>query len=244
MTQPFGIFFQCHKQPYATYEALKSARQHYPESTIVLLSDNGYNYSKMAEYFKCIYIHENENIPVTYSELDSGYHITNSKNLINRFSNAFKQIKEEYIMLLEDDVSINNKIIDTFKYDINGYCPNVFDIHRYKLKDKYPFLSENIVYHFSGHGGSVYHKVNILKYFNNIQVIDDILYNWKQYNFPSTICVDFLCSAIVLLNKGTIGSYEGHCDGFGGKHNHIKVQHQYKAYYNLPLPQHIIQLIE
>ena len=61
-TQEFGAYLQCYKNPYATYKCLESFRTFYPDNTIVLLSDNGYDYTKMAEYFKCIYIHSNENI--------------------------------------------------------------------------------------------------------------------------------------------------------------------------------------
>lgn len=241
MTQPFGIFIQCYKQPYATYEALKSAREHYPEATIIVVSDNGYDYTEMASHFNCTYIHETESISPTYTELESGYHIIHANNLIKRLLKVFQLFKEEYIMWLEDDVSINSKITDMFRYDINGFCPNIFPIQ--KVKDKYPFLSEDVVYRFSGHGGSVYHKDNMINYFQNKETIDDILLHWLDYGFPVTICVDFLCSSIALLSKGTVGSYNGHCDGYDGINNGIIIQHQYKKFYNLPLPEHIKPLV-
>jgi hypothetical protein len=65
MSQPFGAYLQCHKQPLATYKCLESFRNNYPDSTVILLSDNGYDYSEMANFFGCIYIHENENIWLT-----------------------------------------------------------------------------------------------------------------------------------------------------------------------------------
>lgn len=51
----FGIYFQCYKQPYAIYKALESIRMFYKDCTIILLSDNGYDYSEIAKYFNCTY---------------------------------------------------------------------------------------------------------------------------------------------------------------------------------------------
>ena len=95
MSQPFGAYLQCHKQPLATYKALESFRKFYPTSTIVLLSDNGYDYTEIAKLFNCIYIFENENIWLTHKNMDDGSHIINSNKLIERIIKVFSLIKEE-----------------------------------------------------------------------------------------------------------------------------------------------------
>jgi hypothetical protein len=56
--QTLGAMLQCYKNPYATYKCIESFRQHYPDSTIVIISDNGYDYTKLAEHFNCIYTDE------------------------------------------------------------------------------------------------------------------------------------------------------------------------------------------
>ena len=122
MSQEFGAYFQCYKQPMATYKCLESFRKHYPNNTIVLLSDNGYNYSKMAEYFNCIYIHSYENIPLCNKDLSNDTYIKNVNKIIERFKTAFNLIKENYVMWLEDDVYINSKVTDILRYDIDGWC--------------------------------------------------------------------------------------------------------------------------
>jgi hypothetical protein len=234
MSQSFGAYLQCYKNPLATYKCLESFRYFYPNSTIVLLSDNGYDYTEMANHFHCTYIHENENIWLTHKNMDDGSHIINSKKLINRIQKAFSLISEEYVMWLEDDVSINSKITDTFRYDLNGFSPNQFQIE--ELKKKYIFLDSNKIYKFNGHGGSVFHKENFLHYLKNEEVINDILLNWKKYKFPSDLGQDYFFSAIITLNRGTIGTYEGHYDWFNEKNIHICVQHQYKIWYNKEMP--------
>jgi hypothetical protein len=67
-------------------------------------------------------------------------------------------------MWLEDDVSVNGVIQDSFRYDLNGHCPNTFNAFWKIDKEKYPFNGE---YRWSGHGGSVIHKDNFLKYLKN-----------------------------------------------------------------------------
>ena len=125
-TPRFGAYFQCHKNPLATYKVLESFRKFYPSNTIVLVSDNGYNYEGMAEKFNCTYGHCNENLVYIHRKMDDGSHIQHGMKLMKRICDALLYIKEEYFMWLEDDVIINQKVIDNFRYDINGYCPHSF----------------------------------------------------------------------------------------------------------------------
>jgi hypothetical protein len=242
MSQLFGGCLQCYKNPYATYKCLESFRNFYPDVTIVLLSDNGYDFSEMAKLFNCIYIHENENIPFFYEILEDGNYITNSKKLIERVSKVFNLVKEDYVMWLEDDVSINNIILDNFKYDLNGYSPNQIPIE--ELSKKYIFLNKDNIYKFSGHGGSIFNKNFFLNSLKNKEIIDDILVNWKKYKFCSNIPLDFLLSIIITLNQGTIGDYKGHYDCYGYKNNNIIVQHQYKVWYNHKMPKELEYLVQ
>jgi len=233
-----GAYLQCYKQPYATYQCLKSFRIHYPHSTIVLLSDNGYDYTEMAKHFRCIYIHENRQILLTLS-LDDDY-VTESILLIERMERVFSFIPEKYVMWLEDDVSVNGVIQDTFRYDLNGYCPNSFNAFWNIDKQKYPLTG---VYHWSGHGGSVFYKEHFLKYVNNRPLVHDILVNWKTYHLPTNVGQDLFWSLIITLHGGTVGPYQGHED-CRYKNNAITVQHQYKAWYNVPLPYELAHFVK
>jgi hypothetical protein len=199
------------------------------------LSDGGYEYSEMAKQFGCIYIH-GESIPLLTS-LEEDY-ITKSYALLYRVQKAFSLIKEDYIMWLEDDVCVNGVIQDTFRYDVNGYCPNQFQTFWKIDKEKYPL---NGVYCWSGQGGSVYHKKSFLKYMRNTPVIHDVLVNWKKYNLTSSIYHDFFWSLIVTLQGGTVGAYQGHEDCFH-KNETITVQHQYKVWYGVPMPKELAHL--
>jgi hypothetical protein len=221
-----------------------SFRKFYPTSTVVLLSDNGYDYTEMANYFNCIYIHSNETLLLTYKDIYGDGKFDNSFKLIERLVNAFKLCKEEYVMWLEDDVHINNKINDTFKYHINGFCPNRFiDIQLIELNKKYD-IDINYEYRFSGHGGSVFHKDFFISSMNNKIMIQDLLKNWVNYKFPTDIGQDFLFSLIVTLSGGNIGPYNGHYDYHQDINPDIDVQHQFKQFYNIPLPDELSHLVK
>jgi len=242
--QAFGAFLQCYKEPMATYKCLESFRNHYPNSTIILLSDNGYNYEYMAKHFNCIYIHSDENVPLCNKDFSNERYIENVNKIIKRFETAFRLIPEDFVMWLEDDVVINNKITDSFRYDINGFCPNRYNNSMIDgLNQTYDFITRGNLYRWSGHGGSVFNKSNLLRYFENKEIINDTLINWKKYNLTDDICHDFFISLLVNLNKGTIGIYNGHNDGFNGLDVTIDVQHQYKVWYKVPMSDEVGTLV-
>ena len=240
--QSLGAFLQCYKEPLATYKCLESFRSFYPDSSIVLLSDNGYDYSEMAKHFHCIYIHSTENIVLSCHKKENQYQINHMKKLLNRINMAFQLCNEDYIMWLEDDVIINHKITDTFQYDMNGFCPNtILQKNFIALHHDYPFINDINKCRITGHGGSVFHKNKMVQYFNNTLLVDDLLSNYNKYMFDWN--QDILFSVITVLNGGTIGSYEGHFD-CNILNPYISVQHQYKRWYGVEVPDELKHLVK
>ena len=246
MDNNIGAFLQCYKNPLATYHSLFSFKKYYPQGTIVLLSDNGYDYTEMAKHFKCIYIHETENIPLVWYPLKDTDLYNKTIALMNRIIKAFELFDEKYIMWLEDDVSVNNKVNEEeLKYDLNGYCPNSFlQKHLIELQKTYNFLDINKTYVFSGHGGSIFTKNKILNYLKNTKIIDDLLNNWKEYKFYEC-AQDLFISLLITLQGGEIGAYTGHLDDVSNSINpNIIVQHQYKRWYGKEMPDDLKHLVK
>ena len=115
----FGVHYQCYKQDRSTFECLLNFRIHYPEVPIVLISDNGHDFSQMSKYFNCTYIHETEN---------SGNGITNvlvGNNKIDIWLNRIKRTcniltNVEYILYMEDDLLTRDKITKNPNADLAG----------------------------------------------------------------------------------------------------------------------------
>jgi len=250
-----GAYFQCFKNPLATYKALESFRRHYPDAPILLLSDNGYNYTKMAEHFNCKYIHSSVSSPyiINYENDDEKYRESAHK-LVQRFVSAFEDecfIRCKYIMLLEDDVKVHMKIDESFleqDADLFGNNPNMFDknlIREIKQMDKsYDYLNENGDYRWSGHGGSLYKRETFIKYFRNEKIVKDIVdacVKFRGTYFSTNICQDMMFSLILIAAGGTIKRLFGHYDH---SISNCIVQHQLKYYYNQPMPKELQHLVE
>lgn len=237
----FGAYMQVYKNPYATFKCLESFRTFYPYNTIILVSDNGFDYTNMAYHFNCIYIHSNDNLWYWYiHEKTTNYQQLQWIHLLlHRLTNCFSLIKEDYIIWLEDDVSINNLIYDDLLYDINGFNPNAFSKHTIiKLNQIYHYLNINTQYTWSGHGGSIFNKNNMIKYMQNFNIINDIGINWYNYVINSHIACDMLLSLITHLNNGTVGPLNNHLD-CNYLNTNIDIQHQYKVFYNIEMPEHL-----
>ena len=238
-TPEFGAYFQCHKNPLATYKVLESFRQFYPSNTIVLVSDNGYNYEGMAEKFNCAYLHCNENLVYIHRKMDDGSHVQHGMKLMKRIYDALLHVKEDYFMWLEDDVIINQKVIDNFRYDINGYCPHSFKKETLcELNKKYPFIEKDWDYRWSGHGGSIFNKQSFIGMAQCEDNAMDLLENWHKYHLlPDELPQDYFFSLLMIINKGSVGPYFGHADGVNNQiDKSIYVQHQYKKFYGDLLP--------
>ena len=88
-------------------------------------------------------------------------------------------------------------------------------------------------------------KDSIILNLQNVSVIDDILSTWRHCNLPSNICYDIFLSLITILNKGTVGPYNGHIDISNDTISaNVPIQHQYKALYKKELPDDLKHLVD
>jgi hypothetical protein len=116
--------------------------------------------------------------------------------------NSFDLIKEDYIILLEDDVRIFKTHTAQFKYSINGCNKN----------ENLPECAINILkesgyngpFYYGGCGGTVLYK-NFFKSISFIQV-EELLS--KIINFKEIYASDMLLSLIALYYGGTIGQFD------------------------------------
>jgi hypothetical protein len=234
-----GAYFQCHKNPYATYESLRTFRQFYPTEPILLLSDNGYDYTEMAKHFNCTYLHETTSCRVTLPIRD-GYQST-----VERLRKAFSMMSTDYFVLLEDDVITTAKYTQDFKGDIHGNCINKI---RASIFNNIPFsLVKNEDKYFTGHGGSVYKTSTMNKILNNDEQLTWLLTNWEAVGLGPTVDVDIFLSLLVIVNGGTICHLSEHKDLLTNHItdiNGVAFLHQVKYFYGKDLPDNLKHLIK
>lgn len=235
-----GAFYQCYKQPKALIGALQHFRNIYPDSTIVLVSNNGDDMRNIAKHFNCNYIHESESTSdySVYCRDESAV-----KLYVRRIFEAAKRIKEDYIILLADDVHVL-KPISGLKYDLNGGEGQ----WRIKLKLKlYNFLgikkTKPAKYDTLPALGDAFvlRKNFVLEHFGNIETalkeIAPIIKNRYNNGFPSDVCINML----TIYYGGSIGNFFGWYEKTRWFYrirrffNTIEVSHQEKDLYNKPL---------
>jgi len=234
-----GAFFQCHKNPYATYESLRTFRQFYPTEPILLLSDNGYDYTEMARHFNCTYLHETTGCRLSLPIRD-GYQST-----VERLRKVFSMISTEYFMLLEDDVHVFARYSEQFRGDINGNCINTL---RSSVLNNIPFsVVKNEDKYYSGHGGSVYKKEAILRLLDNKDQVNWLLDHWEKVGLGPGVDVDIFLSLLVVVNGGRIHHLSEHKDLLTNRVTDtvgIAALHQVKYFYGKDLPDNIKYLVK
>jgi hypothetical protein len=213
-----GVLF-AFKNAYATYQCVLSYRAQYPHTTLILLSDNGYDYSGMAYHFNATaYLHEREHIPLAPSG-EGADRVRRQLKLMSRFRRVLRLIPETYFIWLEDDVVVHHRVpLASLRYDLNGYAPNALPAELVaNLARHFPHTAmgrhPSSRYVYSGHGGSIFRTETLLLALENRAALQTVLGNSNSHNgAPLVVAHDVLVSVLVYVANGTIGAYEGHAD--------------------------------
>lgn len=232
-----SAYYQCYKNSKALDFVLSKFRSFYPESQIALVSDGGENFSKKAKEYKCEYTYEsklNSELNLVFNNFDS------LKTFIFRIKKYTEKFKSKYLLLLEDDVIVYNKISETdLIYDINGCNFNEFFNfgHESLLKQYNPSLKVYNKIFFGGCGGSILNLDFFKKIFNDEEKLNKDIEEFFNHAEPQNCASDRGLSYICLKNQGTIGQYKGFCETWypdykiRKQNNSIEVLHQYKELY-------------
>ena len=234
-----GAYYQCFKQPKAFIQAIANYRHVYPTQTLVVVSDNGYNYKKYVETFRGIY---------TQDTRQSGNDITNAlksavkaRLYLDRFFDAVCLMKDPYFMLLEDDVLVCAQVpLSCIRYDITG-CNNSGAVLWPNIVDDLRSRGVNVPYgqYYGACGGTIF-RTAFFRWIRETVDIDEVLseYGHLNPNYDS----DILLSYITLRFGGSVG---GPPVELGDTTNPnwqaqvaegvIKIVHDYKSLYNIPL---------
>lgn len=161
-----GAYCQCYKQPQALDISLQYFRNAYPTGTIVLVSDNGCNFSNMAKKHNAHFFHEKMNTRMGWNKHErAGF-----TEFLNRLRKYIPLIKEEYFMFLEEDVLVLNRVTEPLlgTGNANGY--NKVEKEFLKKFKGFELLEDDITAIVQG--GSIWHKQRFLDMINNVHLVD------------------------------------------------------------------------
>lgn len=162
-----GAFCQCYKQPMALRYSLQLFRNAYPTGTIVLVSDNGCDFTNTAEAYNCLFYHEKQNTRMGWNRHErEGF-----TEFFNRLRKYIPLIKEEYFMFLEEDVHVIRRVTEPLlgTGNANGGYNKIPKEFLKKFKG-FEHLTEDIS--FIVQGGSIWHKEKFLKMINNVELVN------------------------------------------------------------------------
>lgn len=229
-----AAYYQAYNKPDCVSFVLKNFRIYYPYSTVVLISDGGYDFSNLATQYNCTYFYENNLSNNTNNKNLSDSYFYSPLILINylkRLQKGISHFKEKYFMILEDDVYVMNKTQSKkLIYDMNGSNPNE-SLPRSICNS----LNKNFPLCYSGCGGCILNT----KFFKNILTDENIISGVNTYCSVSNErwASDAILSYMCLRYGGSIGDWEGFGEYWEPlihdeiNNNTIEVLHQYKVMY-------------
>lgn len=157
-----GFYYNCYKNKYATDNILQQLRKVYPEEPVYLLSDNGEDFSDIALKYNCYYKYSSINI-LGGRIINGKKHMcftndTCAKTFLSEILLAIDYCKTDYIILMEDDVFIHEKV-NTFPQFAGGNNNTtnkyIDQVHDFKpILSCYPMIK---IDYWNLAGGSILH---------------------------------------------------------------------------------------
>lgn len=167
MSKTFAAYHQCYKNKKATEFAISEFRTHNPDVPYYLISDNGDDFSDLAEKYNCHYVFDEVNTGMNYLPPE------HAKVLYERLVDCFNVFRTDYVLLMEDDVLCRGKI--NIEDDFNlamSYVPGN-KVYLYdKIVEKYN--SNPNVDWYGATGGSILNK-NLFTIEENISKVNQFI---------------------------------------------------------------------
>lgn len=236
-----GAYFQCFNQKKATFETLKSFRKYYPDAPVYLLSDKGEDFSEIARHFNCDYEYSEENIAYWPCKNIIGW-LARINKVCEKFSDC------DWILLLEDDVRVRDKISKMPRGHLvgQGGGDNLKGGKQISLKakeyiwDRYPGLEINGI---SGCGGSIFHRKSFIDCYKNIEEYD--VETLKKLDNGLSWATDFALTFLFLMNGLLVRRWLDHSDEPAKNYGPASAfDHYFKIYYQQSLTEEDLKIIK
>lgn len=201
MTKTFAAYHQCYKNKKATEFAISEFRKHNPDVPYYLISDNGDDFSEIAEKYNCHFVYDEINTGMNYLPAK------HAKILYQRLINCFNLFDTDYVLLMEDDVLCRGEIIINDDFNLAmSYVPGN-KIYLYdRIVNKYN-PNPNIDW-YGATGGSILNK-NLFTLKENIKKVnqfieedhDPIMGSMDQFITTLYLICGYECSVNNLLGE-------------------------------------------
>lgn len=232
-----AAFYQCYKQRKSLNYVLQKFRESYPTEKCFLVCDGGLDYLEESKKYNCEYkfldkTETNKNL--TFNSPAA------CKEYISRFFSSIKELDEDYIIILEDDVVIFSRInLEKLSAKINGCNKNEFlnkNVESILMNNGINLPSQKGFY-YGACGGSILDVQFFKKALKDKSSTEKIVNFYCSISPKDTWASDTILSFICYAYGGNIKQYEGYCETWYPDYKdlissgNVKVLHQYKDLY-------------
>lgn len=215
---------------------LEELRKHYPDSDLVISSDNGLDFTDICkEYSACHYIHGQESHGYPSNNGRHGWTAQAASIWFSRLYEACKHITTDYVMLMEEDVLVKER----FRFPAKDLImiPNIKNpISKYGL-DWVKERGGNTAYpYYSAGGGSIINRKKFIESYENH--MEDLLANYeKLYELSHSEGIsgwgwnDSLICVLMYANNAEISTDLPILET-GNENDPAPIIHKFKKYYN------------
>jgi len=206
-----GAYLQIYKNNGRPEFVLEQFRKHYPDSPIYLVSDNGDNFLEISKKYNCRYEHSTINTGVR----SGGFVLEEMREWLRRMKRCFEYCDTEFVIYLEDDVYVRNKISINKSQKIAGLYKNQISTSMINyFKNLYNNSQFNID-KYGACGGTIYHRDTLLLNFDKMIEIINSHFHHVKHNvckefayLDCTMCVLYMCLGYqYFLNENLTETY-------------------------------------
>lgn len=190
-----GAYMQVYKNDGKAEFAWKNFRKFYPESPAYLVSDNGDDFTKISDQYKCEYEHSAINVGVR----DGGYTIDEMMEWLGRLERSFLYCGTDFILYMEDDVYVRGMISPDKSKPLAGLYANAIPQRLFDhLAVKYPNATFNAQW-YGACGGTIYDRAVFLDLMEGMRkfVQEDMMEARSVWNrvpyLDCAACLMYMC---------------------------------------------------
>jgi hypothetical protein len=230
MIDNLSVFIPAYSQIKSLNHSVELLKKVYPDCDIHLCSDNGYDFTEFCQKYGIDYKHYTNRLG--YPESDGRYGWTKEKSLefLRRVKTACEYLKNDYVILFEEDVLVTRKINLNMNFDISGYViGNKID------KPILNYIKNNNgninVDEFGAGGGCLFDRNKYLESFNKsyhllVKDFDNLISLSRQPGWPDfLICFVFMMGGYQLSHNCEIKEINNNIEV------NASILHKYKKYY-------------
>ena len=110
MIENISVFIPAYNQIKSLENSVSILKSVYPDCDIHLCSDSGYDFSDFCQKYNIDYKHYSNRLGYPESEGRNGWTKEKSLEFIFRIKTACEYLKNDFVILFEEDVLVNKKI--------------------------------------------------------------------------------------------------------------------------------------